>query len=469
MAKRVYIVTGLGYGDEGKGKTVHWLCAKHQAHTVIRTGGPQAFHRALTASGQEHIHSQFGSGTLTGSATHLSRNMLIDPYAIIAEGMSLQRELGIANVFEMITIHRDALVITPFQAIANRLHELMRQQNRRGSVGIGVGETVRDAELLGGAAIRAGDLDGPSLKDKLMTIRAHKIKELQKLVGLVPDLSKESQARAKLEIENLNRLATIDWALGWFGKLASLVKIVDTDYVADRILGRDGVVVFENSQGVLLDRYYGFHPYTTKVRTLPEIALSIIRECHYRGPIENFGVLRAYHTRHGGGPFVAELPRLAQKLPDASNGNHPWQGNFRVGCFDLLAAKYALAVCNKGQALDGLVITCVDRIQSLGKWPICRLYQCRRQIAPGFLSRNGRGAIDGILVSRRVGSLQLRHQERLGHIFGHCSPVVETFNLGDSRRSSSPGFYADKLESELGVPVVAVSNGPTERDIVEFQ
>lgn len=51
MAKKVFVVTGLGYGDEGKGKTVHWLCFKYKAHTVIRIGGPQALHRVVTSGG----------------------------------------------------------------------------------------------------------------------------------------------------------------------------------------------------------------------------------------------------------------------------------------------------------------------------------------------------------------------------------------------------------------------------------
>ena len=132
--KKAFIITGLGYGDEGKGKVTHWLSSKHNAHTVIRTGGPQAMHRVVTSDGQEHVHAHFGSGTLAGASTHLSKNMVIDPHAIMAEGNALKFELGISWVFENLSIHEDALVITPFHAIANRLKELSRSDKRYGSV-----------------------------------------------------------------------------------------------------------------------------------------------------------------------------------------------------------------------------------------------------------------------------------------------------------------------------------------------
>ncbi|MDP2704473.1 MAG: adenylosuccinate synthetase [bacterium] len=465
MAERIFVVTGLGYGDEGKGKTAHWLCSRHKAHTVVRTGGPQALHRVVTASGTEHVHAQFGSGTLSGAATHLSKNMVIDPYAIIAEGRALEDELGIRGVFSGLTIHEDALVITPFQAIANRLRELTRGDARYGSVGVGVGETVLDAEFFGEYAIRAGDLGKPHCVDKLEAVRKRKLRELEEIISRIGSLPKQARDRARLEVENLNRDGTVEWAVGWFSKLASMVNIVDTGYVAEKILGRSGTVVFEGSQGVLLDRWFGFHPYTTKVRTIPETALSLIRESGYDGKVTSLGVLRAYHTRHGAGPFVAECPELTRQLPDAANSNHPWQGSFRVGSFDIVAAKYAIAVCGGTKALDGLVVTCADRIESLGTWELARSYNSSREARDtGFFSKNDAGRIDGIMVSRELGALQLKRQEELGRLLYGCSPDRTTLKTEGDAASLCSGV----LNDELDIPVVAVSVGPTEKDCVEL-
>src|SRR3989338_4176120 len=237
MVKRAFIVTGLGYGDEGKGTTVHWLAAKHRAHTVIRTGGPQAYHRVVIKNGREHIHSQFGSGTLSGTATHLSKNMLIDPHGILTEGEALKYQHGIKEVFSMLTIHEDALVITPFHAMANRLRELARGTERYGSVGIGVGETVLDAEAYPKEAIRARDLGHHGLREKLEVVRARKIRELEEISGHIENWPEDAREKGRREIFYLNNSDTIQCAVERFGVLASRSAIVDADYVTQRILG----------------------------------------------------------------------------------------------------------------------------------------------------------------------------------------------------------------------------------------
>ncbi|MDO8526699.1 MAG: adenylosuccinate synthetase [Deltaproteobacteria bacterium] len=448
MSKRAFVVTGLGYGDEGKGKVVHWLTAIHKAHTVVRTGGPQAFHRVVTSSGQEHVHAQFGSGTLAGAATHLSKNMVIDPYAILAEGKVLDLDFGIGSIFERLTIHEDALVITPFQAIANRLRELARGASKRGSVGVGVGETITDAQALRGDVIRAKDLGKPYLFDRLLALQERKINELKEAIELIDGLPDDVRVRARLELTNLKSSGTVEWAIGWFAELASKTNIVDTDYVAEKILGREGTVIFEGSQGVLLDPLYGFYPYTTKVRTISGPTLSLIKECDYDGEVTSLGVLRAYHTRHGGGPFVAECPELTKQLPDATNGNHSWQGNFRVGCFDVVVAKYAVDAC--GDTLDGLVITCVDRIAPLGEWKVCQSYQ------------DGERTIGSIPVSHKIGDKQIRNQEEIGRLLSRCQPNVDVLKITD------PLFIGFQfIRDELNIPVYAVSTGPTEKDLIE--
>ena len=451
MNKRVFVVTGLGYGDEGKGKVVHWLSSKYKAHTVIRTGGPQAMHRVVTSHGREHVHAQFGSGTLAGAATHLSKNMVIDPHAIIAEGRVLKYELGLNWMFEALSIHGDALVITPFHAITNRLKELSRGDKRYGSVGVGVGETVLDAEFFPEEAIRAKDLYRPNLKDKLRTIQKRKVLELQEILGRIDKLPKNLRDRARFETANLKSEKTIDWTLDWFTEMASLTDIVDTNYVAEKILDRSGTVVFEGSQGVLLDRFYGFHPYTTKVRTTPETALSLLKECNYDGEVTSLGVLRAYHTRHGAGPFVAESVELTEHLPDASNQNHQWQGSFRVGSFDLVMAKYAIEVCKGG--LNGLVITCIDRIQQLKYWKICRLYNYHNL----YLT-------DRVTVNRSVGQRQLQDQKNLSLLLKEFSPIVTDLKI----RPNTVDVFVDLLNEKLSIPIVALSTGPTEKDCIEL-
>ena len=467
MDRQAFVVTGLGFGDEGKGTTTHWLSCRNNAHTVIRTGGPQALHHVVTSDGKEHVFSQFGSGTFRGAATHLSKYMLVEPSAVLHEGEALMYESGMRGVFDTLTIHEDALVITPFQAIAGRVRELLRGKNRRGSVGIGVGETILDAELLGENAVRAKDLSSPDLRAKLVAIQKLKWAEFEAYADRASGLPEAVGELVRNELSQMNEPDTVQWAVERFGELALRVRIVNTDYVADAILGPEGTVVIEGSQGVLLDRLHGFHPYTTKVRTLPHDAIQLLEKCGYTGEVTSLGVLRAYHTRHGGGPFTSESEELTTKLPDAINKDHAWQGSFRVGHFDLVAAKYALAACGQS-SIDGMVITCLDRVWRPGAWQVCDSYVARSGWENHKFFEYESGRINGIKpVVPTALCEHLERQEQLGRHLQDCSP-----HLTDLGPTSSVDEFTDLcvsvLEDRLMKKVVAVSLGPTERDKVEL-
>src|SRR5215213_5251193 len=154
-----FLTVDLGFGDAGKGSIVDFLTHEHAAHTVVRyNGGAQAAHRVVTAGAnpREHVFAHFGSGTLAGAATHLSRFMLLDPLAMLAEEQHL-RELGVDDAFERTTIDEQALVLTPFQRAVNRLRELARGDARHGSCGMGIGETMVDYLEHGARVLCAGD------------------------------------------------------------------------------------------------------------------------------------------------------------------------------------------------------------------------------------------------------------------------------------------------------------------------
>lgn len=460
--KKVFIVCGLGYGDEGKGTTTHYLTARHRAHTVVRTGGPQAFHRVVTASGLEHVFSQFGSGTLSGARTHLSEHMVIDPDAILNEGMTLRYARGVQNPFDYITVHEDALVITPFHGIANRLHELARGDAKHGTVGIGVGETVLDEEAHAHHTLRAKDLTRNDLAEMLEAVRLRKISELAESIARIETLSDAVRSAATRDIAELSTSETTQWAVERFGLMALTVPIVDTTYVAEKVLGIDGTVVFEGSQGVLLDRFCGFHPHTTKVRATPAPALSLVESCEYDGDVTVLGVTRAYHTRHGAGPFVSESAELTSALPDSYNGDHRWQGKFRVGSLDLIALRYALAVSGGSDVFDGVVLTCVDRIHELGAWNVCTSYE----------GGDGQYIFGEEIAAHpsEASSLEvLRHQENLALGLSVCRPVVRRFEIPSS---ASPEDLvpacAGILNDALPVPVRIVSLGQTEKDKFEL-
>ncbi|NUP38314.1 MAG: adenylosuccinate synthetase, partial [Streptomyces sp.] len=139
------VVVDLGFGDAGKGATVDRLCRGGGVTAVVRfNGGAQAAHNVVTPDGRHHTFAQFGSGTLHGVPTHLSRFTVVDPLALAAEADHL-RGLGVPDPYGLLTVDREAPLATPYHAAANRLREQARGAARHGSCGMGVGEAARYA------------------------------------------------------------------------------------------------------------------------------------------------------------------------------------------------------------------------------------------------------------------------------------------------------------------------------------
>ena len=339
--ERAIVVAGLALGDEGKGSVVDWLVREHRAAAVVRyNGGPQAAHRVVDGS-RAHVCAQIGAGIfIPGVQTFLSRFMLVDPLALEAEEMALRR-VSVEDAWARLTIDPRCLVVTPFHRLVNQIQEVSRGRARHGSCGRGVAQAQLDAERGSAPSIRVHDLfDGPKLRRTLDHLWRVKIDLAEQLA--------ENQPDARSLLDDLRRRDRVDALVQAYRRFVREHSIAFTEQPTF-----DGTVIFEGAQGVLLDRDHGFWPHVTPSRTTFANALELTENAS----IDRVGVLRAYSTRHGAGPFPTEAPAL--DLPDEKNVDDPWQGSFRVGWFDAVAARYALHVIG---GVDALVVTNVDRL-----------------------------------------------------------------------------------------------------------
>jgi len=123
---------------------------------------------------------------------------------------------------------------------------------------------------------------------------------------------------------------------------------------------RPGCVLFEGAQGILLDEWRGFHPHTTWSSTGTVAVEAAIARFEIGAPVEHYGVLRSYLTRHGVGPLPTHDEALDESLPEPHNHAAGWQGHFRRGHPDAVLLRYALdAVGN----LNGLLVSHLDVFQ----------------------------------------------------------------------------------------------------------
>jgi adenylosuccinate synthase len=441
-----YIVTDLGYGDAGKGTTVDYLARQVASAVVVRhSGGAQAAHNVVTPDGRHHTFAQFGSGSFVpGVRTHLSRFMLISPPRMMTEATSLI-EAGETNIWQRLTIDEAAPIIMPWHQAATQLRELARGKERHGSVGIGISEVQRDLLADPDAVIRAGDLRKPKLlKKRLRQLQHAKFYQMLKELTVL-DSPDAREAWATLNSDDLAD-TLIETYQQW---IKTGLRIVRGSYL--RYLARTHeAVIFEGSQGVLLDEWFGFHPYTTWSTTTSENAELLLKENRLSIKPIRLGVLRAYTTRHGPGPFVTEDAGLAKILPELHNQTGTWMGDFRYGHLDLVAHKYAVDVTG---GVDQLVVTGLDRSDD---WQYADQYEppVADDLTTYFVL-NKQGNIVGINVGVKD---DLDHQERLTELLQSCTPQYLPSAKVD-------GTHLLKVIGDtIGVPVGIASYGPTAVD-----
>ncbi|WP_239004176.1 adenylosuccinate synthetase [Nocardia panacis] len=411
LGNRHLIVVDLGFGDAGKGATVDWLCAPENGYdvrAVVRfNGGVQAAHNVV-AAGRHHTFAQFGSGTLSGVPTLLSRHMLVEPIALAGEARRLAA-LGIPDPLALLWIDGRALLTTPIHRAANRAREDTRGASRHGSCGLGIGETARYAL----------EFDAPRVVDcrRPAVLRA-KLRRLAEHYG-------------PLVAPSAHRYDSIDDLVAMYREFASAVRIVGPEALA--VAARRGRLVFEGAQGVLLDEWRGLHPHTTWSTVEPRRARAMLAEIGSDAAV--LGVTRTYLTRHGAGPFPTEDKTLSIREPHNTFGRY--QGEFRLGHADSVLLRYGVAACG---GIDGLVVNHLD--------------------APGIrYAATEYRTESGTVRSLELGPWQdLAHQRRMTDLLETVDPVL----------TELPADPIGWFERELDAPVVLAAAGPDRADRINL-
>ena len=348
-------MVGLGFGDEGKGTIVDALCARDKYSYVVRfSGGPQAAHNVVLDDGTHHTFAQFSAGTFSGTPTILSRFMMVNPFNLAREADHLWEVLG-EDPYKYLRVSENSLLITPWNMALNRLEEIRRGKDHHGSCGEGIGVTQKFALDYPDLSFRIKDL---LLDRDSFTAKATMVKELLKAEYGGPS-KKEAGLMGEMTLRSLSRSPGNLYGMYQMFLEDSNLMIVTDEEIKNMI--SSGPCVFEGSQGVLLDEWKGFHPYTTWSTTTPENALTLLEEAGVdRENIEVIGVTRTYHTRHGAGPFPSELTdkrgyHLHKREDHNTYGR--FQGHWRVGNLDLRLLEYAARIVGR---IDGVAVTHMD-------------------------------------------------------------------------------------------------------------
>jgi adenylosuccinate synthase len=422
-----YAVVGLGFGDEGKGTIVDYLCQTEKINFVVRhNGGPQAAHNVVLPDGRAHTFAQFGSGALIGVPTLLSHYTLVEPRALEKEAAHLE-ELGVIKPLSRNYISEDALLLTPLH---KELGRWRADQTGHGSTGWGIGEAMRYA-ITGGLA--ADSLHWPLRVKDVFDKHTFRIK----LAHL--DTWVMEQGDVDLNQMMAFRESFLDYR-------DELLRILNQCQIVNyetelQLLDQDNLV-FEGAQGVLLDEWYGFHPYTTWSTTTFQNAQQLLSEAQSTKPFTKIGVIRSYYTRHGPGPFPSESKLV--EIEEQHNKTETYTGNFRTGLFDEVLFKYALEIVG---GIDELAMTHLDHLPLHDEFGVVAAYQRTP-------STNWGEKIDRLPLGTDLGCTPgLDHQEKLTRYLETCIPIIVPH--GES-------------EMENRAKVMICSDGPTWKNKVRI-
>lgn len=324
------IVLGLGFGDEGKGIVTDFLVnnSTENRKLVVRfSGGQQAGHTVMT-NGIKHIHSNFGSGSLRGVPTYISEYCTVYPVTLVSEYFVLKSKGIIPEIY----FHPLAKITTPMDVFHNR-----KVSRQHGTCGLGIGSTMKRNE--NHYSLRIMDLLNIGLfKEKYRLIKKDYYNHL---FGLFD--TDEFKKYERYFFDN--------------------IKFITPDRIRDYgLLYQMDEIIFEGSQGILLDQEYGIFPNVTYAKTTAKNAQDIIEKT-FLEPAQIYYVTRCYQTRHGKGWMSNNENISLINTDEEINKFNEYQEDFRIGELDYDLINYAITA-NEQDILDfsrNLVVTCLDQ------------------------------------------------------------------------------------------------------------
>ena len=360
--KRVRVVIGAAFGDEGKGLVTDYL-SKDWADMVVRfNGGAQAAHTVKKDNGVEHVFGHFGSGTLNNIPTYLSSYFVVNPDLFLKELAVLENK----GVTPVVYVNENCYVTTFIDVLINQLVEDYRGNGKKhGSCGVGFNETITRClhdqfNITVGDILHDMDAAIDTLIDVIEVYAVHRLSELA-----VP-LDYETEYSKKIDPDS-----AVHKTIDIFKEFLSHVIVVGQS--DEFLLATVDNIVFEGAQGLLLDEMHEWFPHVTRSRTGTTNVAALLKT-HTLDSVDIYYITRAYTTRHGAGPFPKECDLPEYSIIDITNVANPFQGTLRYGYLDVSLISQSICddIENYNDAITDaiiqntnitLVITCIDQVE----------------------------------------------------------------------------------------------------------
>lgn len=419
--KKVDVILGLQWGDEGKGKVVDVLTPNYQVVARFQ-GGPNAGH-TLEFNGEKYVLRSIPSGIFQGGKVNVIGNgVVLDPILFREEATALAASGH--DLTKQLCISKKAHLILPTHRILDAAYEAAKGSSKIGTTGKGIGPTYTDKISRNG--VRVGDILSPDFQSIYLNAK-HRHENILHSLGYDYDV-------AELESQ-------------WFEALDYLrsFRLIDSEYEINRLLQEGKSVLAEGAQGTLLDVDFGSYPFVTSSSTVCAGACTGLGVAPNRIG-EVFGIFKAYCTRVGSGPFPTELfdetgatmRRIGHEYGAVTGRER------RCGWLDLVALKYAIMV----DGVTQLIMMKADVMNDFETIKVAVAYDMNGRQTTEFPY-----SVDGVEID----------------------PVYREFegwkcDLRDCRRYEDfpEAFrrYVEFIEQETGVPVKIISVGPDREETI---
>ncbi len=418
----VTLIIGTQWGDEGKGKVVDYF-SKHADYVVRFQGGNNAGHTIKVGEDVYKLHVT-PSGVIQGKIGVIGNGVVIDPEVLLHEIDDLTKR----GIKPKLLISDRAHIIMPYHKILDGAEEQYLGDKKIGTTKRGIGPCYSDKVARNG--IRAGDLTD---KNKFETLLDRILPIKQKIIDAYG-----------IDV-HLNKKAILE-TYSTYGK--RLQQYITTTHIElNKAIQKGKNILLEGAQGTMLDVDFGTYPYTTSSSTIAGgSAIGIgIGPKHIN---EIIGIVKAYTTRVGQGPFPTELldetgTYLQQKGSEfGTTTNRPR----RCGWLDLVVVRHSCMI----SGITKLAITKLDVLCGLPKIKICTKYQVNKKTIDYFPA-----SIDDV---------------------AKVIPVYKEFNGWKDFESDAKQLpdlpkeaqvYLSFIEKETKVPIALVSTGPGRNETIE--
>ena len=415
-------VIGAQWGDEGKGKLVDWL--SNRADVVVRfQGGHNAGH-TLVVGNQTYKLSLLPSGVVQGKLSVIGNGVVVDPWHLLSEIEKI-REQGVEITPKILALADNACLILPLHRDLDQAREAAAA-NKIGTTGRGIGPAYEDK--VGRRAIRVADLaDRAALEAKIDRLLAHHA-PLRRGLALPEADGAALLAELEAVAPKVLEYAQPAWLL-----LNDVVKA-----------GRR--VLFEGAQGALLDVDHGTYPYVTSSNTVAgQAAAGSGLGARATGYV--LGIVKAYTTRVGEGPFPTELfDEIGRRIGEVGREFGTVTGRARrCGWFDAVLVRQSVAL----NGIAGVALTKLDVLDGLPALKICTGYR-----------------LDGQTIGHLPAGLKA--QGELEPIYEEMEGWRESTHGARSVRElpASAVKYVRRIEELIGAPVALLSTSPERDDTI---